>query len=515
MSLFERIKLIEKKKDNPDQLNLDLSGDSNKKSKAQNYTDKINKRRNVKNPKYRNEDGSFNQKKYDADKGIGPKGRRAERQNPTTKKSLSQVKGDIEFKKDLKKAGASGDFSPTMKPEARKKAQAIRDARTKQLNIPDPFDVDTSKAAEQNAKKFGTPKPPRSVTRFDNREPFQDDDLGQRTGKTGDKIVNKPQNRAKPNNKNVIKVDFNKKSSKPIVTKPLTDSERIKQNKIETQKADQFKKTSEYKELTTGKDSKTGKYLTSTQRKQNFINRTNEVKNKISTRKPTTPPKGVKLKNFPLAKRSDPGPAYDLDKLMQQGDYDEYRRIKDSTPKGGVPKWMKDFDKQYKDKDQFITNPKRPDVTSIRGSASTNPTPTVKPTQNINKGYLKLLRKTPGSMFDGASEFRDPRKVGSKLKNVGTFRKIRSILKRSKDGYKLGKTLRSVKPRDIARTAGALGVTALATYGAKQLKTPPKPQTEVKPVYDKGTGNRVRDFDDKYLNPTEFNKKYTITKPKK
>ena len=487
MSLFERIKLIEKKKDNPDQLSLDLSGDSNK-------------RRNVKNPKYRNADGSFNQKKYDADKG---KGRRAERQNPTTKKSVSQVKGDIEFKKDLKKAGASGDFSPTMSPEARKKAQAIRDARTKQLGIPDPFDVDTSKAAEQNAKKFGTPKPPRNVTRFDNREPFQDDDLGQRTGKTGDKVVNKPQNRAKPNNKNVIKVDFDKKSNQPSTTKPLTKGERIKQNKIDTQKADKFKKTSEYKELTTGKD-KTGKYLTPSQRKKNFINRTKDVINKISTRKPTTPPKGVKLKNFPLAKITDPGPAYDLDKLMQQGDYDEYRRIKDSTPKGGIPKWMKDFDKQYKDKDQFITNPKRPDVTSIRGSASTNPTPTVKPTQNINKGYLDLLRKTPGSMKDGA-----------KLKNVGTFRKIRSILKRSKDGYKLGKTLRTLKPKDIAKTAGALGVTALATYGTKQLNTPPKPQTEVKPVYDKGTGKRVRDFDDKYLNPTEFNKKYTITKPKK
>ena len=481
MSLFERIKLIEKKKDNPDQLSLDLSGDSNK-------------RRNVKNPKYRNADGSFNQKLYDADKGIGPKGRRAERQNPTTKKSVSQVKGDIEFKKDLKKAGASGDFSPTMKPEARKKAQAIRDARTKQLGIPDPFDVDTSKAAEQNAKKFGTPKPPRNVIRFDNREPFQDDDLGQRTGKTGDKVVNKPQNRAKPNNKNVIKVDFNKKSNKPIVTKPLKDSERIKQNKIETKKADQFKKTSEYKELTTGKD-KTGKYLTPTQRKQNFINRTKEVKNKVTDIVKTNK-KNVDIKN--------PGAGYDIEQLKKQGYYDDYKKIKDSTPKGGIPKWMKDFDKQYKDKDQFITNPKRPDVTSIRGSASTNPTPTVKPTQNINKGYLDLLRKTPGSMKDG-----------SKLKNVGTFRKIRSILKRSKDGYKLGKTLRTLKPKDIAKTGLALGATALATYGTKQLNTPPKPQTEVKPVYDKGTGKRVRDFDDKYLNPTEFNKKYTITKPKK
>ena len=481
MSLFERIKLIEKKKDNPDQLSLDLSGDSNK-------------RRNVKNPKYRNKDGSFNQKKYDADKGIGPKGRRAERQNPTTKKSVSQVKSDIEFKKDLKKAGASGDFSPTMKPEARKKAQAIRDARAKQLNIPDPFDVDTSKAAEQNAKKFGTPKPPRDVIRFDNREPFQDDDLGQRTGKTGDKVVNKPQNRAKPNNKNVIKVDFNKKSNKPIVTKPLTDSERIKQNKIETQKADKFKKTSEYKELTTGKD-KTGKYLTPTQRKQNFINRTKEVKNKVTDIVKTNK-KNVNIKN--------PGPEYDLEQLRKSGQLDDYKKIKDSTPKGGIPKWMKDFDKQYKDKSQFITNPKRPDVTSIRGSASTNPTPTVKPTQNINKGYLDLLRKTPGSMKDG-----------SKLKNVGTFRKIRSILKRSRDGYKLGKTLRTLKPKDLAKTGLALGATALTTYGIKQLNTPPKPQTRLSPIYDKTSGERIKKLDNKYLNPKEFDKKYTTTKPKK
>ncbi len=33
-------------------------------------------------------------------------------------------------------------------------------------------------------------KPP--VTRYDPREPFMDDDLGQRTGKTGDRVVNKP-----------------------------------------------------------------------------------------------------------------------------------------------------------------------------------------------------------------------------------------------------------------------------------------------------------------------------------
>ena len=47
--------------------------------------------------------------------------------------------------------------------------------------------------ANKNKKKNvipGSDKPP--VTRFDPTEPFMDDDLGQRTGKTGDKVVNKP-----------------------------------------------------------------------------------------------------------------------------------------------------------------------------------------------------------------------------------------------------------------------------------------------------------------------------------
>ena len=43
MSLFEKIKLLETKKDNPDQLSLDLDGANDKRSKAQKFTDKINK----------------------------------------------------------------------------------------------------------------------------------------------------------------------------------------------------------------------------------------------------------------------------------------------------------------------------------------------------------------------------------------------------------------------------------------------------------------------------------------
>ena len=45
MSLFDKIKLLEKNKDNPDQLSLDLDGANDKRSKAQKFTDKINKAR--------------------------------------------------------------------------------------------------------------------------------------------------------------------------------------------------------------------------------------------------------------------------------------------------------------------------------------------------------------------------------------------------------------------------------------------------------------------------------------
>ena len=73
------------------------------------------------------------------------------------------MKADIDAKKGLRDAGASGDFSPTMPQSKREAGQKIRDARTKKYNIPDPFTIDTSSAAADNAKKFGTPKPKSNV----------------------------------------------------------------------------------------------------------------------------------------------------------------------------------------------------------------------------------------------------------------------------------------------------------------------------------------------------------------
>ena len=146
------------------------------------------------------------------------------------------TKADIAARQGLKDAGASGDFSPTMPTDKRKKGQAKRDARVKELDTPDPF---TTPSSKKPIRPFGdkpvttgidksvTPKintaginpyaqgdplmgkgnfkgnyndplsrPPSS--RYNPTEPFQDDDLGQRTGKTGDKLKYKQPTRLQP-----------------------------------------------------------------------------------------------------------------------------------------------------------------------------------------------------------------------------------------------------------------------------------------------------------------------------
>jgi len=234
---------------------------------------------------------------FDDEKGVETKKdksgtyRSAKKQGPTTKKSVSQVKGDIEFRQNLRKAGGSGDVSDKAGPDIRKRVETIRKTRADKLGVPDPIDPDydkkvikgpgfgkkpvttsspgfgkgdttgqmkvkamdkrafkvtkptddllpksfkdfdkkikslkvdtdiekTIKKAEKKANVYKTPKPIKSVSkppypRFDNREPFSDDDLGQRTGKTGDKVVNKLQ---KPSTKvsNTVSKTFKKNKS--------------------------------------------------------------------------------------------------------------------------------------------------------------------------------------------------------------------------------------------------------------------------------------------------------------
>ena len=75
--------------------------------------------------------------------------------------AYQSTKSDIETKKLLKKAGASGDVSPTAGSKIRKKVETVRKTRADKLGTPDPFSIDTSKAAKENQKIFkniGKPK---------------------------------------------------------------------------------------------------------------------------------------------------------------------------------------------------------------------------------------------------------------------------------------------------------------------------------------------------------------------
>jgi len=40
---------------------------------------------------------------------------------------------------------------------------------------------------------------------------------------------------------------------------------------------------------------------------------------------------------------------YDIEQLKKRGQYDQYKKIKDTTPKGGIPNWMKQVDKKRKE----------------------------------------------------------------------------------------------------------------------------------------------------------------------
>ena len=74
------------------------------------------------------------------------------------------MKADIDVKRGLRDAGASGDFSPTMPTDKRKKGQAKRDARIKKLDTPDPF-TDKTKFSQKDFEKSLNkkyPNPPKT-----------------------------------------------------------------------------------------------------------------------------------------------------------------------------------------------------------------------------------------------------------------------------------------------------------------------------------------------------------------
>jgi len=68
------------------------------------------------------------------------------------------TKTDLETKKLFKKAGASGDVSPTAGSDIRKRVETIRKTRADKLGTPDPFDADYSKKVQKVDRRTKTSK---------------------------------------------------------------------------------------------------------------------------------------------------------------------------------------------------------------------------------------------------------------------------------------------------------------------------------------------------------------------
>ena len=144
----------------------------------------------------------FSQKKFE--KGLKDVGRIAKKGRDAQSQALKDIassdpegvsRPDEIEKKPFEKPEnpfGKGDTPGQQKVKAMDK-KSIKVTQEKDVELPKSF-TDFSKKlktykSQKQQQDGGTPVTPRQP-RFDNREPFQDDDLGQRTGKTGDKIVN-------------------------------------------------------------------------------------------------------------------------------------------------------------------------------------------------------------------------------------------------------------------------------------------------------------------------------------
>ena len=153
-----------------------------------------------------------------------------------------------------------------------------------------------------------------------------------------------------------------------------------------------------------------------------------QVKAKIDAKNPTykSPITGGKL---PL---KDP----DL-KRMSSFDRAKFKKIKDTTPKGGIPKWMKDFDKQYPDKSKIgsINEPPKLPRTVLTKTKPSKAFPLgLKPVDTKTKEGEKIARKitkkfvTDKELLTGEKPKQYKPPVNNKSKNV--FSRIKGFAKK-------------------------------------------------------------------------------------
>ena len=270
--------------------------------KAKAFTKDINKKR-TKKVFPGDKSGAYKAAKDDleARKGFSknkPGGLKADEKNPFVKRSVRKTRVD--------KLGGDIYDAPKFSQKAFDKTIKSRGVKVPQVPlIPDPFGQgDTKgmmnvKAMDKKAFKKTQPKDvklPKSFTDFSKKLKTYKKDVAKTSSSTPRTIPKKftPTVGVKQSEVSKKAQEFTKNinQKRQTTTPSKSDVERIKQNKIDTQKADAFKKTAAYKNIAQGKDAQ-GNYLTPEQRKANFIKRTKQNKE----------PK--EIKNKPIRKRVD------------------------------------------------------------------------------------------------------------------------------------------------------------------------------------------------------------------
>ena len=296
-------------------------------NKAKAFTKDINKKR-TKKVFPGDKSGAYKQAKDDLEARKGfkknkPGGLKADEKNPFVKRSVRKTRvdklgGDIYdapkfsqkgFEKSLLpksfKSLPKSVFDKSLKPIGR---NIPGSAKSPQIPlIPDPFGKgDTPgqqkvKAMDKRAFKVTQPKDiklPKSFTDFSKKLKTYKTDVAKTSSSTPRTVTKKftPTVGVKQSEVSKKAQEFTKNinQQRQTTTPSKSDVKRIKQNKIDTQKADAFKKTAAYKNIAQGTDAQ-GNYLTPEQRKANFIKRTKQNKE----------PKEIKNKS--INKRVDAG----------------------------------------------------------------------------------------------------------------------------------------------------------------------------------------------------------------
>ena len=361
------------------------------------------------------------------EKPTGSVSRGTYKSSPEGQKRYDATKTDIEAKRLLKKAGASGDVSPTAPKNVRDRVKEIRQKRADKLGTPDPFDPDydkktkpvdgrtkvgkvfkSTKPVTTSAPGFGkgdTPgeirvkglekkafkktqpsdiKLPKSFTQFSrDLQDYKDRNLpgGPRKSSTKSKTSGTPLTRqdvgmAPPDKSRKKAENYTKKINQQNKNRPESgtpmrkgatnipkDTSKDIQVKKMRDRVDQLVKDREAKRSVTGKKDVKGmrginreirQYQKSIKRnpfvpvkydaskESSAINK--ELSSKSSRNRVTTGSGRGATTNVTFNKDFAKDP--DLSRMSAK-DRATYQKIKDTTPKGGIPKWMKKFDKKY------------------------------------------------------------------------------------------------------------------------------------------------------------------------